>query len=97
MKFVFPGGIVPSYSEELPKLYSIILTNEKGVRSYIYILKIFEKINIKEIISEKDKNTSGNSNVHNIMDIYKKLNTSNNLENDDYDLKDPLLMKNNSE
>ncbi len=35
------------------------MTNEKGVRSYIYILKIYEKINLNEIISEKEKQSSG--------------------------------------
>lgn len=78
-------------------MYSIILTNEKGVRSYIYILKIFEKININEIISDNEKNSYRNS-VQNNGDISGKFLNNNIIDYDDKNnnLKKQLI-KNNIE
>ena len=42
--FAFPNGIDISYYEEPPKIYSIVLTNEKGIHSYFYILLFYDKI-----------------------------------------------------
>ena len=42
--FAFPNGIDISYYEENPKIYSIVLTNEKGIHSYFYILLFYDKI-----------------------------------------------------
>ena len=42
--FAFPNGIDISYYEESPKIYSIVLTNEKGIHSYFYILLFYDKI-----------------------------------------------------
>ena len=42
--FAFPNGIDISYYEEPPKIYSIVLTNEKGTHSYFYILLFYDKI-----------------------------------------------------
>ena len=42
--FAFPNGIDISYYEESPKIYSIVLTNEKGIHSYFYILIFYDKI-----------------------------------------------------
>jgi hypothetical protein len=57
LDFVFPNGINVSYSEENDKFYTIILTNEKGVRSYIYILKTYERIPLNELLN--DENNDG--------------------------------------
>lgn len=32
----------------MPTFYSIVLTNEQGIRSYIYILKIYEKMAVEK-------------------------------------------------
>ena len=42
--FSFPNGIDFSTYEEAPKIYPIVLTNEKGNHSYLYILLFYEKI-----------------------------------------------------
>ena len=42
--FAFPNGIDISYFEESPKIYSIVLTNEKGIHTYFYILLFYDKI-----------------------------------------------------
>ena len=41
--FAFPNGIDFSNYEEVPKIYPIVLTNEKGVHSYLYILLFYDK------------------------------------------------------
>ncbi len=46
---MFPNGIDVSYKDEKPKFYCITLTNEKGNRSYIYILRLLERINVSEL------------------------------------------------
>jgi len=38
-----------SYVEEVPKFNAIVLTNVKAVRSYVYILKFYEKIDIDSL------------------------------------------------
>ena len=45
---MFPEGIEISYFEKEPKFYPIVLTNEYGVRSYIYIMKLYEKFSYQE-------------------------------------------------
>ena len=55
--FAFPNGIDISYYEESPKIYSIVLTNEKGIHSYLYILLFYDKIS--------DTNDVKNNNVLN--------------------------------
>ena len=42
--FSFPNGIDFSSYEEAPKIYPIVLTNEKGNHSYLYILLFYDKI-----------------------------------------------------
>lgn len=37
-----------SLFEEKPKIYSIALTNEKGIRSYLYILLFYDKYRLNE-------------------------------------------------
>jgi len=78
----------------LPKLYSIILTNEKGVRSYIYILKIFEKINIKEILSQKERKSLNSFNKENINN-HENLRVLNTLDFADNNEENTLLNYNN--
>ena len=46
LDFVFSDGISIEYSPFPPKFYSIVLTNETGIRSFIYILKMNESIDI---------------------------------------------------
>ena len=54
--FAFPNGIDISYYEESPKIYSIVLTNEKGIHSYFYILLFYDKI--------ADSTETKNNNLH---------------------------------
>ena len=42
--FAFPNGIDFSNYEEIPKIYPIVLTNERGIHSYLYILLFYDKI-----------------------------------------------------
>ena len=42
--FAFPNGIDFSNYEEAPKIYPIVLTNEKGIHSYFYILLFYDRI-----------------------------------------------------
>ena len=58
--FAFPNGIDFSNYEEVPKIYPIVLTNEKGVHSYLYILLFYDKI---FEISENKNSTTRNSNL----------------------------------
>lgn len=44
--FVFSNGINVEYQNQPAKFNAIVLTNETGFRSYIYILKLYEEINI---------------------------------------------------
>ena len=44
LSFAFPNGIDVSYSQKSPVIYSIVLTNEKGINSYLYILIFYEKV-----------------------------------------------------
>ena len=46
LDFVFADGISIGYTLSPPKFYCIVLTNETGVRSFIYILKMNESIDI---------------------------------------------------
>jgi hypothetical protein len=48
-QFVFPCGVDICYNDEPPKFYSITCTNENVDRSYIYILRIMERIAISEL------------------------------------------------
>ena len=41
---MFPTGFQLVYSEQTPKFVSITLTNERGIRYYIYALKVFEQL-----------------------------------------------------
>ena len=54
--FAFPNGIEMSYTEKHPKVYSVILTNQKGIQYYLYILLFYDKV------SEIDSKTSINNN-----------------------------------
>ena len=57
--FAFPNGIDISYYEEPPKIYSIVLTNEKGIHSYFYILLFYDKISdSNEIKSNLNRNSN---------------------------------------
>ena len=58
--FAFPNGIDISYYEESPKIYSIVLTNEKGIHSYLYILLFYDKISD---LTEVKTNLNRNSNA----------------------------------
>ena len=44
LEFVFSNGISVEYQNQPPKFNAIVLTNETGFRSYIYILKLYEEI-----------------------------------------------------
>ena len=44
LSFAFPNGIELSYILKTPIIYSIVLTNEKGINSYLYILLFYEKV-----------------------------------------------------
>ena len=46
LDFVFADGISIEYSLFPPKFYCIVLTNETGIRSFIYILKMNECIDV---------------------------------------------------
>ena len=58
--FAFPNGIDFSNYDEIPKIYPIVLTNEKGIHSYLYILLFYDKISE---ISENKTNLTRNSNL----------------------------------
>ena len=58
--FAFPNGIDFSNFEEVPKIYPIVLTNKKGVHSYLYILLFYDKI---FEISENKNSSTRNSNL----------------------------------
>jgi len=74
-------------------LYSIILTNEKGVRSYIYILKIFEKININEIYNEKENKSNNSMNRDNLKNN-ENLKILNTLDLDENKIENQLINNN---
>ena len=62
--FAFPNGIDISYYEESPKIYSIVLTNEKGIHSYFYILLFYDKISDStEIKNNNNLHLNRNSNA----------------------------------
>ena len=42
--FAFPNGLELSFNSKTPIIYSIVLTNEKGIHLYLYILLFYEKI-----------------------------------------------------
>ena len=65
--FAFPNGIDISYYEESPKIYSIVLTNEKGIHSYFYILLFYDKISDS---TETKTNLNRNSNAITIETHY---------------------------
>ena len=44
LSFAFPNGIELSYNSKKPIIYSIVLTNDKGINSYLYILLFYEKV-----------------------------------------------------
>ena len=46
LDFIFIDGINIIYQNVPSKFYCFVLTNERGVRSYIYILKIYENLKI---------------------------------------------------
>ena len=46
--FAFPNGIDVSLFQEKSKIYAIVLTNEKGVRTYLYILLLYDKVKLNE-------------------------------------------------
>ena len=58
--FAFPNGMDFSNYEEVPKIYPIVLTNEKGIRSFLYILLFFDKISE---IPESKNSLTRNSNI----------------------------------
>ena len=61
LSFAFPNGVDLSYNQKSPIIYSIVLTNEKGINSYLYILLFYEKI------SEIDSNSSSFINPLNVQ------------------------------
>ena len=58
--FAFPNGIDFSNYEEVPKIYPVVLTNEKGIHSYLYILLFYDKISE---LPESKNNITRNSNI----------------------------------
>ena len=58
--FAFPNGIDFLSYEEVPKIYTVVLTNEKGIHSYLYVLLFYEKIS--EVYENKNTLTR-NSNL----------------------------------
>ena len=58
--FAFPNGIDFSNNEEIPKIYPIVLTNEKGNHTYLYILLFYDKISE---VSENKNHSNRNSNL----------------------------------
>jgi hypothetical protein len=42
-----------SFTEESAKFYPVVLTNEKGIRSYVYVLKFYERISFESEIKEQ--------------------------------------------
>ena len=66
--FAFPNGIDISYYEETPKIYSIVLTNEKGIHSYFYILLFYDKISDSNEIKNNNLHLNRNSNA--ISEMY---------------------------
>ena len=52
---MFPDSLSVSYSEEDTKFYSVVLTNEKGVRSYVYVIKFYEKVIIESEIKDPNE------------------------------------------
>ena len=58
--FAFPNGIDFSNNEEIPKIYPIVLTNEKGIHTYFYVLLFYDKISE---ISENKNSSTRNSNI----------------------------------
>ena len=58
LDFVFPTKIHILYSEEKPKFYSIVLTNEQGMRTFCYIMKIYEKIDVSKLVEGLNERTS---------------------------------------
>ena len=45
----FPNGIELSYNQKTPIIYSIVLTNENYINSYLYILLFYEKVNESDL------------------------------------------------
>ena len=48
LRFAFPNGLELSSTFKTPIIYSIVLTNEKGIHLYLYILLFYEKIKENE-------------------------------------------------
>lgn len=46
--FAFPNGLEISLFPEKPKIYAIVLTNEKGTRSYLYVLLMYDKVKLND-------------------------------------------------
>ena len=44
LSLAYPNGLELSYTFKTPIIYSIVLTNELGINSYLYILLFYEKI-----------------------------------------------------
>ncbi len=58
LEFAFPSGLEISLMIKQPKIYSIVLTNEKAIRSYLYILLFYDKFKL----SEEELNSNLNDN-----------------------------------
>ena len=56
-QFLFPGGPVVKFSKESPQYYVVALTNEKGIKSYMYVCLFFEEANYKDYIDIPVLNT----------------------------------------
>ena len=52
-----------SFNDEPPKFSSLILTNDKGIRTYIYHIKFFEKFSLSELDVHKTNLRTSNSNL----------------------------------
>ena len=48
LPFAFPNGLSLSLTYLPPTTYSIVLTNEKGIRSYLHILLLYDKITLTD-------------------------------------------------
>ena len=46
LEYIFAEGISIEFNQQPPKFIPVVLTNEKGGRSYVYSIRLFDKIEI---------------------------------------------------
>ena len=46
LEYIFAEGISIKFNLQPPKFIKVVLTNEKGVRKYVYSIRLFDKIEI---------------------------------------------------